>query len=108
MDSTHGTIPKEYTVKNFSAKKEIKKISTNKVKAVKAVKAVKLHAGNPIKSTRKFIGITCILCGKKIPRGQILNHKIKFHKEAPDQNKFRSGGFSPNIWVHIHQGGLPS
>lgn len=51
-------------------------------------------------------GVVCILCGKRVPKGKLLEHKQDVHGEAMyvcSPARYRPS--SP--WVQIVQGGLP-
>lgn len=51
--------------------------------------------------------VTCILCGKKIPKGHLLEHKSQIHGEKMyEASPVRKS--STNNWVNVVQGGLPS
>jgi hypothetical protein len=52
--------------------------------------------------------ITCLLCGKRVPRGTLLDHKRNVHGEAESPPSLgRWGGGAWSGWVTIWSGGLP-
>lgn len=52
--------------------------------------------------------ITCLLCGKRVPRGTLLDHKRNIHGEAESPPSLgRWGGGAWSGWVTIWSGGLP-
>lgn len=51
-------------------------------------------------------GVVCILCGKRVPRGKLLEHKQNVHGETMYTHspaRYRTS----SLWVQIVQGGLP-
>lgn len=52
--------------------------------------------------------ITCLLCGKRVPRGTLLNHKRNIHGEVESPRGLGGwGAGSWSGWVTIWSGGLP-
>lgn len=51
--------------------------------------------------------IICILCGKKVSAGKLLEHKRKIHKENEPPPSLGFGYQTSNQWVPVFSGGLP-
>lgn len=52
--------------------------------------------------------IVCVLCGEKVKRGHMVEHKKNVHGQDIYKSTCSSLNGGKNVWVHLVQGGLPS
>jgi len=89
--------------KNKTQKNASPKISKGGMK-----KRLTVPGAAPIKQPKTWRSphITCVLCGKKLMRGTLLEHKELIHGEKAYQPASTKSRYS-RPWVSIVQGGLP-
>ena len=76
------------------------------VKLKKQTQAAKANRRGEDSTPRQRGGLKCILCGVRVPKGDLLKHKADVHGEMQvTPSPVRSKG--TNAWVSVYQGGLP-
>lgn len=85
-----------------------KKLKTKKLlqRSNNRSSSLKLKRSNETKSKDRS-KIVCILCGEKIQRGQMLEHKREVHGEDRLNTKHRRCYRKSSQWIQIVSGGLP-
>jgi hypothetical protein len=63
--------------------------------------------GRSIQVVKPYKPLSCPLCGERISRGKMLEHKELIHGERSASREEGVPGRRKQVWVQIVQGGLP-